>query len=180
MSFSFYFHMGNWTDAVFSFVNRHVPGDPSVPGSPPTQADWDIIADHIVTIDRDPELYAQFFKHTNALNEAPEREKYDDDTSFEVSSFFVLLLFARTDVLFCLIQLGVDYPNEPFPQIDRPVAEQIGAGAGATREAVWRLRDLFRAKLDERDAWELRTKAPKAEVPDERLAKADVTTAPKH
>ena len=93
---------------------------------------------------------------------------------------FVLLLFARTDVL-CLIQLGVDYPNEPFPQIDRPVAEQIGAGAGATREAVWRLRDLFRAKLDERDAWELRTKAPKAEAgTDERLAKADVTTAPKH
>ena len=165
---------------MFSVVYRHVPGDPSVPGSPQTQADWDIIADHIVTIDRDPELYAQFFKHTNALNEAPEREKYDDDTSFEVSSFFVLLLFARTDVLFCLIQLGVDYPNEPFPQIDRPVAEQIGAGAGATREAVWRLRDLFRAKLDERDAWELRTKAPKAEVPDERLAKADVTTAPKH
>ena len=90
---------------------------------------------------------------------------------------FVLLLFARTDVLFCFIQLGVDYPNEPFPQIDRPVAEQIGAGAGATREAVWRLRDLFRAKLDERDAWELRTKAPKAEALDE---KADVTTAPKH
>ena len=91
---------------------------------------------------------------------------------------FVLLLFARTDVLFCLIQLGVDYPNEPFPQIDRPVAEQIGAGAGATREAVWRLRDLFRAKLDERDAWELRTKAPKAEAgTDERLAKADVTGA---
>ena len=173
--------MGNLTDVVFSFVNRHVPGDPSVPGSPPTQADWDIIADHIVTIDRDPALYAQFFKHTNALNEAPEREKYDDDTSFEVSFFFVLLLFARTDVLFCLIQLGVDYPNEPFPQIDRPVAEQIGAGAGATREAVWRLRDLFRAKLDERDAWELRTKAPKAEADtDERLAKADVTTAPKH
>ena len=81
-----------------------------------------------------------------------------------------------TDVLFCL-QLGVDYPNEPFPQIDRPVAEQIGSGAGATREAVWRLRDLFRAKLVERDAWELRTKAPKAEAPDE---KADVTTAPKH
>ena len=101
MSFSFYFHMGNWTDAVFSFVNRRVPGDPSVPGSPPTQADWDIIADHIVTIDRDPELYAQFFKHTNALNEAPEREKYDDDTSFEVHFlFFVLLLFAHTDVLF--------------------------------------------------------------------------------
>ena len=164
---------------MFSFVNRHVPGDPSVPGSPPTQADWDIIADHIVTIDRDPELYAQFFKHTNALNEAPEREKYDDDTSFEVS-FFLFSDCLHVLTSFCLIQLGVDYPNEPFPQIDRPVAEQIGAGAGATREAVWRLRDLFRAKLDERDAWELRTKAPKAEVPDERLAKADVTTAPKH
>tara|TARA_B100000482_G_scaffold133426_1_gene97410 strand:+ start:355 stop:618 length:264 start_codon:yes stop_codon:yes gene_type:complete len=87
--------MGNWTDAVFSFVNRHVPGDPSVPGSPPTQADWDIIADHIVTIDRDPELYAQFFKPTNALNEAPEREKYDDDISFEVS--FFLFLYGQFD-----------------------------------------------------------------------------------
>ena len=84
-----------------------------------------------------------------------------------------------TDVLFCL-QLGVDSPNEPFPQIDRPVAEQIGSGAGATREAVWRLRDLFRAKLDERDAWELRTQGSKAEAPEERRAKADVTTAPKH
>ena len=51
---------------VFSVVNRHVPGDPSVPGSPPTQADWDIIADHIVTIDRDPELSAPIFKHTDA------------------------------------------------------------------------------------------------------------------
>jgi hypothetical protein len=39
---------------------------------------------------------------------------------------------------------------------------------------------LFRAKLDERDAWELRTKPPKAEAPEERLAKADVTMAPKH
>ena len=86
-----------------SFVNRHVPGDPSVPGSPPTQADWDIIADHIVTIDRDPELYAQFFKHTNALNEAPEREKYDDDTSFEVSFFFCLFSYCLPVLTFCFV-----------------------------------------------------------------------------
>jgi hypothetical protein len=83
-------------------VYRHVPGDPSVPGSPPTQADWDIIADHIVTIDRRPELYAQFFKHTNALNEAPEREKVRRRHFIrgEFLFLFVLLLFARTDVLF--------------------------------------------------------------------------------
>ena len=93
----------------------------------PTESDWDVIADYVVAIDRDPDAYAKFFAHSNALNETPESEVYDDAVKFEI---------------------GVDYPNEPFPQIDRPVGEQIGPDSGATREAVWRLRDLFRKKLD--------------------------------
>ena len=129
------FKQGTFVDVLEIWrLKGHVPGDPEVPGSPPTEADWDVIADYVVTIDRDPDLYAKFFAHSNALNEEPESEVYEDAVKFEI---------------------GVDYPNEPFPQIDRPVLEQIGPDAGATREAVWRLRELFREKLDERDAWEL-------------------------
>ena len=130
------FKRGTFVDVLEIWrLKGHVPGDPEVPGSPPTEADWDVIADYVVAIDRDPDLYAKFFAHSNALNEEPESEVYDDAVKFEI---------------------GVDYPNEPFPQIDRPVGEQIGPDSGATREAVWRLRDLFRKKLEERDAWELR------------------------
>ena len=64
------FKRGTFVDVLEIWrLKGHVPGDPEVPGSPPTEADWDVIADYVVAIDRDPDLYAKFFAHSNALNE---------------------------------------------------------------------------------------------------------------
>ena len=96
------------------------------PQSPPSDEDWDKLAQRIVEIDRDPELYNKYTGHESVLQDYPELEEYgvseDGSSSFEKT---------------------VQYPNEPFPLLNRLLSDQTDEGSGTTGEAMRKIRAMF-------------------------------------
>jgi len=93
------------------------------PSVPPSDEDWETLARRIVEIDRDPESYRRFVNRDSVLQDYPEGETWP---SFEKT---------------------VHYPNEPFPLVNRALADQTDGGSGASGEAVRKLRALFPEKV---------------------------------
>ena len=97
---------------------------------PPSDADWDVIVNHVYDIDSDPEKFASFVAvEDDALQSYPEVE---EDEEF---------------------QKGEHYPNEPFPMVRRALGDQTDGNSGNIGEAVEKLRSMFAAKLGQAKRW---------------------------
>lgn len=97
------------------------------PQSPPSDEDWRKLAERVVEIDRDEALYNTYAAHDSVVQDYPEGE-----ATLRGEEAFV-----KT----------VNYPNEPFPLINRPLDMQTDAGSGASGEAVRKIRELFPRKF---------------------------------
>lgn len=120
------FKKESFVDAFTEWANLGV-----TPQSPPSNADWFALAQRIVAIDRDATLYASYTNHESVLQDYPELEVFgvneDGSSQFEKHN---------------------QYPNEPFPLLNRLVTDQTDSGSGTTGDTVRKLRTLFPRKFE--------------------------------
>jgi len=119
------FKKESFVDAFTEWANLGV-----TPQSPPSDADWFALAQRIVAIDRDATLYASYTNHESVLQDYPELEVFgvneDGSSQFEKHN---------------------QYPNEPFPLLNRLVTDQTDSGSGTTGDTVRNSECCFHGSL---------------------------------